>query len=319
MSVLEELQRGPRRMKYSFKSKLARREALIGLAFISPWLIGFLIFTLAPMLATIGFTFTNIKIGSVEPVRFVGLRQYGLLLEDRLVLHSLLVTIKFGLIALPVGMVLPLLIALMMNSIYLSAKPFFRTLFYFPYVIPFVASIFIWGAMLNPTTGWVNRALGAMGVHPLPGWLRDPVWVYPGLVILGLWGIGNAMLINLSAMQGVPTELYDAAKIDGAGYWQGLIHVTLPMISPVIFYNLLLSVVGLFQYFLAPLVLNQGTGEPGGATMFYNLYLYKNFFTYQNMAFGATMAWLLFLVILLVTIALFRSSRYWVYYAGEAR
>lgn len=319
MSVLQELQRGPRRTKFSFQSKLARREALIGLAFISPWLIGFLIFTLVPMLATIGFTFTNIKIGSAEPVRFVGLRQYQLLFQDRQVLHSLLVTIKFGLIALPVGMILPLLIALLMNSAYLYARPFFRTFFYFPYVIPFVASIFIWGAMLNPSTGWINRALGAMGVHPLPGWLRDPTWVYPGLVILGLWGIGNAMLINLSAMQGVPTELYDAAKIDGAGFWQSLIHVTLPMISPVIFYNLLLSIVGLFQYFLAPLVLNQGTGEPGGATMFYNLYLYKTFFTYQNMAFGATMAWLLFLVILVVTIVLFRTSRYWVYYAGESR
>lgn len=319
MSVLQELQRGPRREKYSYRSPLARREALAGLAFIAPWLIGFLVFTLAPMLATVGFTFTNIKIGSAEAVRFVGLRNYQLLFEDHLVLQSLLVTIKFGLIALPVGMLLPLLLALLMNSAYLFGRPIFRTLFYFPYVIPFVASIFIWGAMLNPTTGWVNRFLALLGVQPLPGWLRDPVWVYPGLVILGLWGIGNAMLINLSALQGVPTELYDAAKIDGAGYWQSLTNVTLPMISPVIFYNLLLSIVGLFQYFLAPLVLNQGTGDPGGATMFYNLYLYKNFFTYQNMAFGATMAWLLFLVILVVTIALFRTSRYWVYYAGETR
>ncbi len=319
MSVLQELQRGPRGTKYSFKSPLARREALTGLAFISPWLIGFVIFTLLPMLATIAFTFTNIKIGSAEPSRFVGLRNYQLLIQDGTVWQSLMVTVKFALVALPVGMILPLLIALLMNSAYLYATPAFRTMFYFPYVIPFVASIFIWGAMLNPTTGWINRALAAMGVQDLPGWLRDPTWVYPGLVILGLWGIGNAMLINLSALQGVPSELYDAAKIDGAGFWKSLIHVTLPMISPVIFYNLLLTVVGLFQYFLAPLVLNQGTGEPGGATMFYNLYLYKNFFTYQNMAFGATMAWLLFLVILVVTIVLFRTSRYWVYYAGDNR
>jgi len=127
------------------------------------------------------------------------------------------------------------------------------------------------------------------------------------------------MLINLASLQGVPTELYDAAKIDGAGYWRSMWSVTLPLISPVIFYNLLLTMVGLFQYFLVPLVLNQGTGRPGGATMFYNLYLYKTFFTFQNMAYGATMAWMLFLLILLVTLVLFWSSKYWVYYAGEAR
>jgi len=125
------------------------------------------------------------------------------------------------------------------------------------------------------------------------------------------------MLIFLASLQGVPTELYDAANIDGAGWWGSFTNVTLPLISPVIFYNLTLSIVGLFQYFTVPLVLNQGTGAPGGATMFYNLYLYKTFFTYQNMAFGATMAWLLFVIILLVTLVLFRSSKYWVYYAGE--
>lgn len=297
---------------------MARREALIGLAFISPWLIGFFIFTLLPMLATITFTFTNISL-STEGTRFVGLQNYLTLVRDAQVRQSLLITLKFALIALPVGMMVPLGLALFMNSKYLYGKPFFRTFFYFPYVIPFVAAIFIWGAVINPETGWINLILERLGVSNPPKWLEDTTWVYPGLVILGIWGIGNAMLINLAALQGVPTELYDAAKIDGAGYWATLFNVTMPMISPVIFYNLLLTVVGLFQYFLAPLVLNQGTGRPGGATMFYNLYLYKTFFTYQNMAYGATLAWLLFLVILLVTIGLFRSSRYWVYYAGGTR
>jgi multiple sugar transport system permease protein len=136
---------------------------------------------------------------------------------------------------------------------------------------------------------------------------------------MGIWGIGNAMLIMLSGLQGVPTDLYDAARVDGANEWSTFWNITFPMISPVIFYNLILSVVGLFQYFLVPLVVNQGTGIPGGATMFYNLYLYKTIFTFQNMSYGSAMAWLLFVIILIVTAILFFTSRYWVYYAGESK
>ena len=173
--------------------------------------------------------------------------------------------------------------------------------------------------MLNPTTGWINVALQALGIQNPPNWLDDPRWVYPALVILGVWGIGNFMLICLAALQGVPSELYDAAKIDGAGAWSTFWNVTFVMISPVVFYTLILTVVGLFQYFAVPLVLTQGSGRPGGATMFYNLYLYKTFFTYQNMAYGATLAWFLFLIILVVTMLLFWSQRFWVFYAGERR
>jgi ABC-type sugar transport system permease subunit len=322
MDALQELSTGRKKTKgpgWRGMGKMARREALTGYLFISPWLIGFLVFTLVPMVATIGFTFTNIRIGTNESAQFVGLQNYKTLIGDGNVIHALGVTLKFALIALPIGMALPIILALLMNSAYLFGKPVLRTLFYFPYIIPFVAAIFIWGSIINPDTGWLNQALRGLGVQNPPGWLEDTTWVYPGLVILGLWGIGNAMLINLASLQGVPTELYDAAKIDGAGYWRSMWSVTLPLISPVIFYNLLLTMVGLFQYFLVPLVLNQGTGRPGGATMFYNLYLYKTFFTFQNMAYGATMAWMLFLLILLVTLVLFWSSKYWVYYAGEAR
>jgi ABC-type sugar transport system permease subunit len=163
--------------------------------------------------------------------------------------------------------------------------------------------------------------LMAMGVPrtSVPGWANDINWVYPAYVIMGLWGIGNAMLTMLAGIQGVPTELYDAAKVDGANGWQSFWHVTFPMISPVIFYNLSLTIVGLFQYFLVPLVINSGTGRPGGATMFYNLYLYKTFFVNMYMSYGSTLAWLLFVVILIVTALLFWSARFWVYYASERR
>jgi len=298
---------------------LARREALWGWIFISPWILGFLVFTLIPTLATLAFSFTNMTLENAKNAQFIGFQNYQHMFSDQTMWSSLLVTLKFGLISLPVAIFVPLLLALLMNSPRLWGKHFFRTAFYFPYIIPFVAAIFIWSAMLNPDTGWINMFLRWLGVENPPQWLNDPVWVYPALVIVGIWGIGNAMLINLASLQGVPTELYDAAKIDGAGPWSTFWNVTFPMISPVIFYSLILTVVGLFQYFLVPLVLNQGTGAPGGATMFYNLYLYKTFFTYQNMAYGATLAWFLFVIILATTLVLFWSQRFWVFYPGGDR
>jgi multiple sugar transport system permease protein len=310
-------------------SPLARREAKLGLFFLSPWIFGFLAFTLIPMLATLFFSFLNLRItdGILSTPDFAGLENYQRLFKDPQVWStgttpgSLWVTIKFGLFALPVGIFLPLLIAVLMNNKHLKGQMLFRSLFYMPYIVPFVAAVFIWGGMLNPESGWINRTLMFFGMpkESVPTWANDVNWVYPTYVIMGIWGIGNAMLIMLAGLQGVPTELYDAATVDGANSWQTFWKVTFPMISPVIFYNLVLSVVGLFQYFLVPLVVNQGTGRPGGATFFYNLYLYKTFFTYQDMSYGSTLAWFLFVVILLVTMVLFGTAKYWVYYAGEAR
>ena len=310
-------------------SPLARREAGFGLFFLSPWIFGFLAFTLIPMLATLFFSFLRLSItdGIFSNPNFVGLENYRQLFKDPQIWStsttpgSLWVTIKFGLIALPIGIFVPLGIAVLMNSKSLKGSMFFRSMFYMPYIVPFVAAIFLWGGMLNPESGWINRFLIWTGVpkESVPLWANDVNWVYPTYVIMGIWGIGNAMLIMLAGLQAVPTELYDAAKVDGANAWQTFWKVTFPMISPVIFYNLVLSIVGLFQYFLVPLVVNSGTGRPGGATMFYNLYLYKTFFTYQDMSYGSTLAWFLFIVILLVTIVLFGTARYWVYYAGESR
>lgn len=311
-------------------SPLARREMRWGLAFLSPWIFGFLVFTLIPILATLSFTFLNLKItdGIFNTPEFVGLKNFETLFSDSQVWNAsgqgnpgaLWVTIRFGLIALPIGILTPLGLALLMNHKRLKGQMVFRTLFYMPFIVPFVAAVFLWGGMVNPETGWINKALIAFGVakENVPLWANSVDWVYPAYVIMGIWGIGNAMLIMLAGLQSVPTELYDAAKVDGAGSLASFRHVTFPMISPVIFYNLTLSIVGLFQYFLVPLVVNAGTGRPGGATMFYNLYLYKTFFTFQNMSYGATLAWLLFLVILMVTVVLFATARFWVYYAGES-
>lgn len=329
MEQLTHLPKLPSLKSFRGMSPMARRELYTGLLFIAPWLIGFLVFTLIPMVATLLFSFMNLKItdGILSPPKFVGFDNYATLLKDGAVWNmrpnstpgAMWITVRFGLLALPVGIFVPLAIAVLMNSRYLKAQSVFRSLFYMPYIIPFVASVFLWGGVLNPERGWVNQILLAMGVPKpsLPGWGNDINWVYPTYVIMGIWGIGNAMLTMLASMQAVPTDLYDAAKVDGATALVSFWNVTFPMISPVIFYNLVLSVVGLFQYFLVPLVVNLGTGAPGGATMFYNLLLYRTFFQFFNMSYGATLAWVLFLVILVVTVILFSTARFWVYYASE--
>ena len=296
---------------------LARREAMWGFLFISPWIIGFLAFTLLPTLATLVFTFTNINLDQAEPLRFVGLDNYRALLNDRQAWDSLRVTLTFAALWLPVTLLAPLGVALLLNSPRVRGKGAFRVLFFLPYVVPFVAGILIWQGMLEHQAGWLDSFLRAIGIADPPDWLQDPAWIYPGLVFIGIWGIGAGIIINLAGLRGIPTELYDAARIDGAGSWATLRNVTLPMLSPIIFYTLILGMVEVMQYFLVPLVIKNGTGEPGGTTLFFNLYLYKQFFTFQNMSYGATLAWVLFLVTLLLTLLLFAASRRWVYYAGE--
>jgi multiple sugar transport system permease protein len=304
-------------VRLSKLTPLARREALTGLAFISPWIIGFLAFTLIPMIASLVFSLTNLRLGMDRPVQWNNFENYKTLFIDPQVGKSLLVVAKFSLFALPIGIFVPLFLALLMNNKHLKAAPIFRTLFYLPYIVPFVAAAFIWGGMLNSETGWINETLRFFGVQNPPLWTNSVTWVYPAYVILGIWGIGNGMLIFLSSLQNVPTELYDAAKVDGAGWFATTFNVTFPLISPVIFYTLVLSIVDLFQYFLVPLVVQNGTGAPDGATMFYNLYLYKTFFVFQNMSYGSALAWVLFIIILVITLILFTTAKYWVYYAGE--
>lgn len=298
---------------------LAWRRARWGYVFIAPWIIGFLAFTALPMIATFVFTFTNVNLTQTEPLRFVGLKNYETLLHDQQAWDSLAVTLKFALLALPVAVILPFVVALLLHARHLRGSGIFRTLFFLPYVVPFVAGVFIWGGMLNQDTGWINLALEAIGIKNPPAWLEDPGWVYPGLVIMGVWGIGAGVIVYLAGLRGIPSDLYEAARIDGASGWQSLRHITIPMMTPVIFYTIVLGVVDVLQYFLVPLVLKNGTGEPGGSTLFYNLYLYKNFFTFQNMSYGATLAWLLFAISLGITLLLFGTARRWVYYAGEAR
>lgn len=315
----------PKKQSSFFNLSPARqREARWGLFFISPWLIGFCIFYLVPMVASLVFSMYSFTLGAPDEARFIGLDNWQrMLFEDSKTWESLAVTFKFALISLPIGMITAFMLAVLLNSKNLLGKNLFRTLFYAPTMVPLIAAILIWSAVLNPQTGWMNQFIALFGINAVGinglRWLDDPNLIYIAYTFIGLYGIGNAILINLASLQGVPTELYEAAEIDGASWLRRLRSITFPMVTPVIFYNLVLSVVGLLQYFIVPWVLNLGSGYPNGTTNFYMINFYKQSFTFQNMGYGAALAWLMFLIALVITLILFATSRYWVYYSGGGR
>lgn len=299
--------------------KARQREALWAFVFISPWVLGMVVFFAFPIIASLLLTFFKASLtGADRNFQFIGLGSWQRMLNDPLVWQSLGVTVRFTLLTLPVGVFLPLAVAVILNSKALVSAGTFRVLWFLPYVIPFVAGIIGWLGVMGQN-GPISAVLRAVGVDNPPLWTDDPGLIYPALVLMGIWGIGSSVVVYLSGLAGVPTELYEAATVDGAGWWSSLWHITLPMLTPVIFYTLILGLAGSLQYFLVPQVLNGGNGSPDGQTLFFNIYLYKTFFSYQDPTYGATLAWGLFLVTLLVSAVLFGTQKRWVYYAGGER
>ncbi len=298
------------------KHNLAQEQRRWGWIFLSPWLIGFTIFTAFPMIASLYFSFTNFNLGNPDQTQFIGLANWQKLFTDPLTLQSMGVTLKFLVIAVPIGLIVPIAMAALLNSKFLRGKRIWTTLFYLPYMVPAVSGIFIWQAFLNKDSGWLNRILLLLGVATPPNWLNDENWILFAFLLIGLWGVGNAMLTILATMQGVPTELYEAASVDGANGTTKFIRITLPLISPVIFYNLVLSVIGVMQYFNVPYIITNGSGDPNKSAYFYNMHLYKTAFTFFDMGYGSALAWLMFAVALLFTVGLFATARRWVYYAS---
>ncbi len=298
-----------------------KHEAKLGLAFISPWLIGFLIFYAVPMLASFVFSLMDYNLATPEDAEVVGLANWArMLFDDSNVWQGLWVTTRFALISLPIGLAAAFFLAVLLNSTNLWGRNIFRTLFFAPSLVPFVASALIWSQVLNSQTGWVNRIIELFGINAVGidgiRWLDTPYLIPFTFTFIGIWGIGNAILINLAGLQGIPTALHEAAQIDGAGWWRRLRTISIPMVTPVLFYNLVLGAVGLLQYFLQPFVLNGTTGYPEGATNFFMIYLYKQAFDFSQMGYGAALAWLLFFYGLALTVILFGTQKYWVYYAA---
>ncbi|HEX2141301.1 MAG TPA: sugar ABC transporter permease [Candidatus Limnocylindria bacterium] len=297
-------------------ARLGDREGMTGLIFVSPWIIGFLAFSAIPMAASLVLSLTDFDPRRADELRFIGLQNYTRMLSDPALIKSAVVTLRFALIVVPITLAFALAVALLVNHKLLAGRNVFRTLFYMPLQIPIVASTVVWIGVLNVSTGWLNLGLEAVG-GPSIDWLNNPFWVHPALALMGLWGIGNMMLIFLAGLQSVPSELYDAAKVDGAGPWATFRKVTLPMISPVLFYNLIIVLIATFQYFTQAYVITNGRGDPGGETLFFNLNLFREAFQFYNMGYASALAWVLFAVVLGLTIVLFRTAGHWVYEGGE--
>ncbi|HEX5590462.1 MAG TPA: sugar ABC transporter permease [Candidatus Limnocylindrales bacterium] len=299
--------------------RFARRdsqERLFGLIFVSPWLIGFVVFSAVPMIASLVLSLTDFDPRQADEIHFIGFANYARMLDDPALIRATAVTLRFALIVVPLTLVFALGVAVLVNSTVLAGRNVFRTLFYLPMQIPVVASTIVWIGVLNVSNGWLDIGLQAVGL-PAIDWLNSQFWVHPALALMGLWGIGNLMLIFLAGLQSVPTELYDAAKVDGAGPIATFRHITVPMISPVIFYNLIIVLIATFQYFTQAYVITNGRGDPGGETLFFNLNLFREAFQFYNMGYASALAWVLMVVVLGLTVILFRTSGRWVYEGGS--
>jgi len=308
----------PRTRRSRWTLRPSTREAIWGFIFIGPWLIGLALFVAGPIVASLVMSLTNFDLLHAGETRFIGLDNYVRLTKDPLVAQSLIATFKFALIVIPVTMAASLGFALLLNHPHLPAKGALRTLVYMPIMIPLVASTMVWTGFLNTETGWLNKFIGLFGVTA-PDWFNSEVWVYPALTLMGLWAIGNFMIINIAGLQSVPTELYEAARMDGAGWWTQLRRVTIPLMSPVLLYNLVIVLIATFQYFTQAYTLTNGQGDPNNATLFINLELFREAFVFSRMGYGAAIAWLLFAIVLVLTLALFAFARKRVYYAGGDR
>ncbi|SMF44776.1 carbohydrate ABC transporter permease [Paenibacillus barengoltzii] len=285
-----------------------------GYLFILPWLLGLVLFTVGPMLFSLLLAFSRWDIiTGVKSIEWVGLDNFKAIFQDELFYQSLKVTFVFALISVPLYQIFSLIAAMLLNMRTRGMK-LFRLLYFMPSVIPAVAVSMMWVMIFNPEYGVLNRALALVGIQG-PAWLQDPSYALGALIVMGIWGIGNTIIIYLSGLQGVPEELYEAAELDGAGRFRRFFSITLPMISPTIFFNLIMGIIGGFQYFTQAFVMTNG--GPLNSTLFYNLYLYNKAFQDYEMGYASALSWILFVIILVFTLLVIRSSSMWVYYQGD--
>jgi multiple sugar transport system permease protein len=295
----------PPRPRRTGREKQEMRDALI---FLSPWIIGFILFTAGPIIASLVLSFCRWDV--INPAVWVGLANYRQMMNDRLLFVSLINTIVYAALYIPGSIVVALSLAMLLNQ-KLPGMRIFRTIFYLPTLTQGVATFTLWAVIFDRQNGLINRLLRNFTDNP-PGWLSDPAWSKPALVLMALWSVGGMMLIFLAGLKNIPEQLYEAANIDGAGKLRQFTHVTLPMLSPVIFFNVIMATIGSFQVFSAAFVLTQG--GPSNSTLFYVYYLFNRAFVYFNMGYASAMAWLLFVIVLALTLFQMYMGKKWVHY-----
>jgi multiple sugar transport system permease protein len=295
------------------------RNDLRAYLFVAPWIVSLLVFTAYPMLASFYFSLTQYNI--IKPPEWVGLENFQrMFFEDNLYWIAVKNTAYYALVSVPLSMLVALILALLLNQS-IRGIGVYRTVFYLPSLVPGVASTMLFIVLLNPQNGLINAALEAVGL-PRLGWLRSEAWSMPGVILMSLWtGTGGAMLIFLAGLKDVPQSLLDAAMIDGANSWQRLRHVTLPLLTPTIFFNLIMGIIGSFQVFGQVLIVTTGNsaGGPLNSLLVYMLLLYRNAFRQFDMGYASAMALVLFIALVLLTLLVVRTSNYWVHYEGATQ
>ena len=294
-------------------SNMTRRQNRYGYGFIMLWLIGLFVFTLIPMLFSLFLSFCKWDIVTgLSTIKFIGLENFQKIFDDSKFYKALEVTFKFCLISIPFYQIASLLVAMLLNM-RIKFMRTFRLIFFLPSIIPTIASSMIWTQILRKD-GLINQGLALIGIQG-PAWLNTPSTALYGLILMGVWGIGNTIIIYLSGLQGVGEELYEASSIDGANSFQRFFKITLPMISPTIFFNVVMAVISSFQYFTQAFVMTEG--GPLNSTLFYNLYLYTKAYKELKMGYAAALAWIMFIIILFFTLLVIKSSSFWVYYQND--
>ncbi len=294
-------------------SRQSLRRNVDGWLFASPWIIGFFLWTLGPMLASLFYAFTNWDL--ITTPTYVGLANFTTMFNDALVWQSLQVTTVYALVSVPLHIVFGMVLALLLNA-GVRGQRFYRTAFYLPSVLSGVAVALLWRWLFSTEFGLFNLLLSYVGITG-PSWLGDPKWAMPSLILMSLWGVGAGVIIYLASLQGIPTDLYEAAEVDGATAWTKFWRITLPMMTPVLFFQLVTGFIVALQVFTQAFIMT--SGGPNNATLFYLLYLYRNAFEYFRMGYASALAWVLFIYILVLTLLLYWSSNRWVYYEGEDR
>lgn len=313
MSILTKEARPSRRRRVS---PLQKKETLAAFLFISPWIVGFLIFTLGPMIASFYLSLTQYNV--IKPPIYIGLENYKEMLIDPKIPQSLYNSFFYTVLYVPLSTIFALILAVLLKGLKKGAG-FFRTAFYLPSITPSVAVGVLFLNLLNMRIGLVNRFLALFGIIG-PAWSTDPNWIKPGIVIMSLWGVGSTVIIYLAALQDVPKDLYESAKIDGANGWYQFRKITLPMISGTIFFTMIVNTISSIQIFTEVYTMYFGTMAANTgqeAALFYVIYLFRNAFEYLNMGYASAMAWVLFVIILVLTFIQMRLSKKWVYYEGE--
>lgn len=298
------------------KLTMRRKESIYGYIFVMPWIIGFFAFTAGPLVFSFMASFTNYNITS--QMDFIGANNYQGLVGDGLFWTSLWNTLYFVAFSVPLTTIGAIFLSALLNQDIPGIR-FFRTLYYLPAVLSGVGVYMLWMQLLDPGTGMVNLVLSWVGIDG-PNWLFDPDWTKPSLIFMKLWSVGGSMLLYLASMQGVSKSLYEAAEIDGASTWRKFFHITIPMITPVIFFDVVTSLIGGFQIFQEAYVMSSnGEGGPANSLLFYNLYMWRQAFENFNMGYAMAMSWILFVIVFILTIINLKLAPRWVHYEGEEK